>query len=128
MAIECVCEECDEIFVSSEYRELCPRCKKKTYKKKPVFMSYNKEGNELAECLFDIVIEKSNKGGTTGHHLSKELKNRFGIKRNLSGSAVSVMDRAGYLVFIDDGKIYPYKNMHTGEEYEIEIKNKRHKR
>lgn len=128
MGIECVCEECDEIFVSSEYRELCPRCRKKTYKKKPVFMSYNKDGNELAECLFDIVIEKACKGGTTGHYLTKELKNRHGIRKNVSSNAVSMMDRAGYLVFLDNGRIYPYKNMHTGEEYEIEVETKRHKR
>jgi hypothetical protein len=121
MGIKCVCEECDDIFVSSEYQDICPRCRNRKIKKSK---QCPEKGNGIAKYVFEIVVERRNLGGTTGKDLAKELRDRYGIKRNISGNAVSMLERAGYLVYLEGKKIYPYKNMHTGEIYEIETENR----
>lgn len=119
MTVHITCSNCGVWFYAkNEDEEYCSNCKSKS--KKPILFSYpTNGGTELAQKIFQVVVE-NRKRGITAHSINKELERKHGLKGKGFTEVVSVLDRSGYLVYMEDNKIFPYKNMHTGKVYEDE--------
>lgn len=120
MRIQITCSNCGVWFyTNNEDEECCQSCKKSG--RKPVLFSYPKDGGtELAQRMFEVVVENKDKGGVSTNTINKELARKHGLNRKGFNEVVSVLDRSGYLVYMEGNRIFPYKNMHTGKVYEDE--------
>lgn len=121
MRIHITCNNCGVWFYAkNEDEEYCSECKRIRNNRASTF-SYPKDGgSELANKMFEIVIEYKDKGGITAVDINRKLIKEYGIKRKGNYEVVSVLDRSGFLIYVEGNRLFPYKNMHTGKVYENE--------
>lgn len=121
MKVHITCSNCGVWFYSkNEDEEYCSECKRIRINRASMF-SYPKDGgSDLAQKMFEIVLEHKDKGGITALGINKKLVSKYGLSRKANYEVISVLDRSGYLVYMDGTRMFPYKNMHTGKVYENE--------
>lgn len=75
------------------------------------------ESIERANNIFRVLVEYRNTG-IKPEDLKRECRHRGYIGWNITDIHVT-LERANVLVWLDDeGRLYPYKNLNTGERYE----------
>lgn len=111
------CDCCGRWFWAQDENQLfCPECKT-TRASLRRWNAPVKGGDDTGKKIFDIIVAKRKQGVTT-YDILKQLREKYGIKRNGVTNILSSLDRAGYLVYMDNNKLFPYKDTHTGVIYE----------
>lgn len=111
------CDCCGRWFWTNDLNaEFCPECKprRQMYRK---WETCTKTGENLGKKIFDIIVAKRSQGVTV-YDILKQLREKYGINREGTSNILSSLDRTGYLVYLDNNKLFPYKDMHTGVTYE----------
>ena len=111
------CDCCGRWFWTDNLdAEYCPECKVMRVPARR-WEVQNKTGEDIGKKIFDIVVAKR-KHGVTVYDIMKQLRDRYGIVKSGTTNILSSLDRTGYLVYTDNNKIFPYKDIHTGVVYE----------
>jgi hypothetical protein len=104
-----ICDGCKELH----YQQMSEYQRKKNgerYQLAP-------ESIERGQRIFDILIEHKDTG-LTAWELKKEVIKRGVGTKNIYDCNMTLA-RSGYLTWMDDdGRLYPYMNVNTGERYE----------
>lgn len=75
------------------------------------------ESVERANNIYSVLVEYA-ETGIKPQDLKRECKMRGYIGKNISDIHVT-LERSNVLTWMDnDGRLYPYKNLNTGERYE----------
>lgn len=104
-----ICEDCKEL----RYQQYLEHQRKKNgerYELAP-------ESIERANNIFAVLVDYADVG-IKPQDLKRECKKRGYIGHNISDIHVT-LERSNVLTWMDDdGRLYPYKNLNTGERYE----------
>lgn len=110
------CDGCGRWFWTDNLdAEYCSECVPKKVHRS--WETYTKTGGDLGKKIFDIVVSHREKGVGI-YDVLKQLKESYGLDIHGTSNILSSLDRTGYLVYLDNHKLFPYKDIHTGVEYE----------
>jgi hypothetical protein len=111
------CDCCGRWFWAQDENQLyCSACKTT----RPPLRRWEvqtKTGDDIGKKIFDIVVAKR-KHGVTVYDILKQLREKYGISKSGVTNILSSLDRTGYLIYMDNNKLFPYKDTHTGVVYE----------
>ena len=78
--------------------------------------STTKESLHKARQVFEIIVHHKSNGISQTE--IRKLMDRKGWKmQSKYPDYLSLLEHAGYLIWMENGKVYPFKDCHTGEEF-----------
>lgn len=78
--------------------------------------STTKQTLHKARQVFEIIVDHRSEGiGQTD--IKRIMEKRGWISQTKYPDYLSLLEHAGYLVWTENGKVYPFRNCHTGQEY-----------
>lgn len=72
--------------------------------------------NAKAKFIFGFIVDYQDVGLSIPD-IHRMMKKEKIIKPGSRPDILSLLEHAGYLIYTDNGKIYPFKDCHTGTEY-----------
>lgn len=123
----CSCEICGNWYWRSQYNNfVCDNCKDIQQKRQLEYLrkanlenySINPSSIKRAGKVFQIIVDHKDTG-ISAQALRREVAKRNIVSHVQTYDYYVVLERTGHLIYSDhEGKLYPFKNLNTGESYE----------
>ena len=69
-----------------------------------------------ARQVFEIIVNHRREG-ISQIEIKRMMEKRGWKTQTKYPDYLSLLEHAGYLIWMENGKVYPFKNCHTGEEF-----------